>query len=517
MKLLKVLTIAMLILLVQFPHKAHSQGTHYIYKLPYIIREPGTYILKENTRASGDGIIIKISNVILDGDGHKIIGNHTGTGVLLESSNILVRNIRITGFEWGIKLRKSSSSIIYNSRISRNWYGIYLSHSSGDKIYNNTISNNWIGVYLDGSLNNIVKENKFYNDGMFVLQSYNNTIVSNTINNRPLVYLEGVNNYTIGYAGQVILVKCNKITINNLKIYNVTVGIELENTRNSRISGNNISNNGVGMYLEQSSSNRIYNNTISNNGDGIDMESSSRNIIYSNNISRNLDSIDLYRSSDNKIYHNNFVNNRYKIESYYSANIWDNGYPSGGNYWSDYKGNDNNRDGIGDTPYVIDKNNSDRYPLMKPFRASLNKDFSLSANYTNITIENATAKAIVLKIISINGYSGNISLSYSWINAPSGVSVEIDPNEVNVPSNGYSISYIKILAKQSSSIGSYYLKITAIDGKISHSLVLNINIKLYKTMNKQNLYELILYFLITILLIFLIVKGRKRLASHKKY
>jgi len=47
--------------------------------------------------------------------------------------------------------------------------------------------------------------------------------------------------------------------------------------------------------------------------------------------------------------------------------VWDDGYPSGGNYWSDYNGTDANHDGIGDTPYVIDANNADNYPLMTPY------------------------------------------------------------------------------------------------------------------------------------------------------
>jgi hypothetical protein len=65
-----------------------------------------------------------------------------------------------------------------------------------------------------------------------------------------------------------------------------------------------------------------------------------------------------------------------ELQGPWEPTMWDDGYPSGGNYWSDYRGvdlysgpyqNETGSDGIGDTPYVIDENNVDHYPLMNPW------------------------------------------------------------------------------------------------------------------------------------------------------
>jgi parallel beta-helix repeat protein len=153
------------------------------------------------------------------------------------------------------------------------------------------------------------------------------------------------------------------------------IGIRLRQASNSTITHNTATSNTYGVYAEASDNNNISGNNITNNFDGIDLYSSSNNSISENNITNNSwNGVDLELSISNEIYHNNFINNTSQVSSDRSPNTWDNGYPSGGNYWSDYKGTDLysgpyqnviGSDGIGDTPYVIDANNTDYYPLMK--------------------------------------------------------------------------------------------------------------------------------------------------------
>jgi hypothetical protein len=56
---------------------------------------------------------------------------------------------------------------------------------------------------------------------------------------------------------------------------------------------------------------------------------------------------------------------QWPLNAYYTLvnNAWNQPCPSGGNYWSDYTGNDLNNDRIGDTPYHIIENYTDQYPL----------------------------------------------------------------------------------------------------------------------------------------------------------
>jgi len=165
-------------------------------------------------------------------------------------------------------------------------------------------------------------------------------------------------------------------TITGIVITNWNQGISFVDSGDCKIYGNIMSlmnNSGIALQGNNAANNRIYNNIFQGNYIAINLTESSTNIIYHNNFIANTDPV-------------------YVSPGVY-ANIWDNGYPSGGNYWSDYAGVDANGDGIGDTPYIIDSNNRDRYPLMKPFRGLaitktttsktvIGQGFTLSINVT---------------------------------------------------------------------------------------------------------------------------------------
>jgi parallel beta-helix repeat protein len=259
-------------------------------------------------------------------------------GVIIEANNVTIREFTIRNGKFNIWLKSSYCLISDNNMMSACLEGIFLDGRDANVTYNvvinNCIANNDdCGIVIWNAHQNEIRNNKIVENyfGIFVFwYSSRNVIKSNEVSD----------NSDIG------------VVIKDWSSCNV-------------ILGNNISNNGWGGDMEMcaislvmySSSNQIILNHIEDNKRGIVQRLSSNN---------------------NTIYHNSFINNAIQVycgKKFPCVNAWDNGYPSGGNYWSDYNGNDTysgshqnetGSDGIGDTPYVIDKNNQDNYPLMNP-------------------------------------------------------------------------------------------------------------------------------------------------------
>ena len=139
-------------------------------------------------------------------------------------------------------------------------------------------------------------------------------------------------------------------------------GLDFTSSENDTVSGNYIANNIGGIALENMYNN-IVENTITNNSNfGIHLYAAGYNNIIGNNITNNGREILVSICYNNVIHHNNFVNNTNHVETDDSNGIWDNGEE--GNYWDNYNGTDDSGNGIGDTPYIINENNQDNYPLV---------------------------------------------------------------------------------------------------------------------------------------------------------
>ncbi|TET89273.1 MAG: hypothetical protein E3J35_10300 [Methanomassiliicoccales archaeon] len=237
---------------------------------------------------------------------------------LLDSENCSITNIVAMSNDVGLILDSSDNNTIINISASDGRHGISLIDSHNNSIISSDFSNTWDGIRLERSSYNYIADNRALNSG----------------------------------HGMVLTHYSSYNTIENLTASNTKKGILLYLSSGNWIANSTFSENEVGIQVEGSDGNTIFNNTISlNSRFGIGLGS----------------------SNDNSVYHNHFLNNKDQAFDDGYRNQWDNGYPSGGNYWSDYGGVDEKSgpdqdqpgsDGIADSPYSIGWGDSkDRYPF----------------------------------------------------------------------------------------------------------------------------------------------------------
>jgi parallel beta-helix repeat protein len=304
-----------------------------------------TYTLTGDIQCPSSGycIYIERSGILLDGYGYTIEGLNPrdessvfGNGIYLgQVSNVEIRNIVIEGCVGGIQAQSASHVSIHNTTIngllkpenSEESVGISLSQCDDVNVDNNQLVNNYHGI---------------------LVQYSNCTVVNNRIldNNGAGVYMEA-----------------SGITVSSNLIARNDVGIEIQGSNNLIKNNDILSNKRIGVLLGDLPNNVFVENNIAGHN---------RTGAYGFQMSP-------YEGSTT-FYHNGFANNYVQVDGgdlAINANTWDNGYPSGGNYWDTYHGIDNYRgsyqnetgsDGVGDMPYQITQANVDRYPLMTLFR-----------------------------------------------------------------------------------------------------------------------------------------------------
>ncbi|UCC33309.1 MAG: right-handed parallel beta-helix repeat-containing protein [Candidatus Bathyarchaeota archaeon] len=322
----------------------------------------GTIIDGERT-----GTVVHANNtsVVITGFTIRNSSDYPHTGISLKDSrNSNVTDNMIFNCTEGIRMYNSTDTIVEHNTIAANYGGIHLAGNSHiNLITHNVIDSNSWGIYLDNSSDNLLRGNSLTNNSwtaidLFQSECENNILSGNIIANNG----------------------------NGVRSYNGA-------------SGNTIRDNVI-----------MYNNdTDGGKGNGISLSGHSRShTVTGNTIIGNRYGIHLFISEDNTLYHNNFINNTkhaHQATGSYS-NSWDNGFE--GNYWSNYTGVDSDHDGIGDSQYEIDENNTDLYPLMGTFY-----HFNADSEYPVQTICNSTitdygfnGSAISFDVTGKNGTAG---------------------------------------------------------------------------------------------------------------
>jgi parallel beta-helix repeat protein len=259
-----------------------------------------------NAASAGDTILVRrgaYNGSVIVNKSISILGEDSASTIVDSGRNGSV--FRVTG--GGVRI---SNFTVQNSGSTDYESGIRLEPSVGNVISHNIILNTTVGISLFSSSNNTIVHNSISSSGLhaiYVDSSANNMISNNMISGR-------------------------------------SYGISLYSSSNSSVSYNVLSQ---GIYV------------------GINLYSSKENVVVANTVLMNSIPGLAFYSSNNTFYHNNFINGTNPFFTQSSVNVWHNGVE--GNFWSSYEGKDLNGDGIGDTPYSIDEDNSDACPLMGTF------------------------------------------------------------------------------------------------------------------------------------------------------
>ncbi|MCW4007591.1 MAG: right-handed parallel beta-helix repeat-containing protein [Candidatus Bathyarchaeota archaeon] len=337
----------------------------------------GTYLVDENTTI----VVNKTLSLIGEDPAATVILGATnesyenGIAIRLAAPNSTVSGFTITNFVVAIAVA--------------NYYD--EPYPSGCKIINNNIVNNSEGIRPQRN-NLLISENNITKNNVGI-SGYN---TQNIIITR---------NRIIGNGYGVNIGACRNVTVTENQIANNTYGLNLVYYGPYLISGNSITGNSCGIRFAEACNNAtVYGNSITQNTVGAAL------LIFPN-------AGDLVVSGvGNIVFGNLFIDNTKQVAqekspyNYPSTTrmgtdivVWDNG--TLGNNWDDYSGIDADNDGIGDTPYIIDGDNKDYYPLItqninRPPTTSTPPSTASPSLSTEPTPEQATVTALIAVAIA---------------------------------------------------------------------------------------------------------------------
>jgi len=324
-----------------------------------IIIHKGRY-LENNLLVNKKIILTSNEHAAIDGEGKYQILKIISDSVIISGITFKNSGISFIDDNAAVKLDSVRGCRIENNKFESNFFAIYFARSSECLIKDNKIksytekeSYSGNGIHLWYCKNNTIKNNYIsgHRDGIY-FEFVQGSHIENNISEKNLRY------------GLHFMFSDNCSYSNNTFREN-GAGVAVMYTKNVTMKNNRFEHNwgaaSYGILLKDISDSQIENNYFYKNSSGIYIEGSNRITISKNNFIENGWAIRLMANSmDNYFNQNNFIGNSFDIATNSIKNF--NYFES--NYWSEYKGYDIDKNGIGDVPYrpvklfslIIEKN-----------------------------------------------------------------------------------------------------------------------------------------------------------------
>ena len=323
----------------------------------------------------------------LDVDGAPI-----GQILVASCQNVRIANLTISDVDVGIQAAYMNDLVLFRNNVSTTDREAIFLQSVSDVVMteNNASASASGGVIFFVSSNVTIADNDAFSnhgEGIKLTTVVNATLAGNRVCSSDthgigMVWASNIlvtQNEVCGNRldGIGIFESRNAAVTNNTALSNGQAGIHIVKTDNATVEGNEAASNGYGLLVGWGNLTIRKNRVTSSRWNGMNIGATNATVtenIFSSSLGTGI----FFLTAKNvTVYHNWFTQNAAQaFDSGGPENSWDDGYPSGGNHWSDYGGPDacsgpaqddcTGPDGIGDVPYVIDADSEDHYPLMPP-------------------------------------------------------------------------------------------------------------------------------------------------------